>query len=127
MLGEDVVLGLDLARARGVAVRGLGESFRGPRSLPTTMTHSRVIYLLGGIAARPPSFGSSSSARLLARRRVLLELLFWCEGGLLDIARVAPVQQKTRLPLLSSRGHFDPAFLCCLLFCVGFALCTGEL
>jgi hypothetical protein len=68
MLGEDVVLGLDLARACGVAVRGLGESFAGPRSLPTTMTHSRVIYLLGDIAARPPSFGSSSSARLLARR-----------------------------------------------------------
>jgi hypothetical protein len=72
---EDVVLGLDLARARGVVVRGLGESFAGPRSLPTMMTHSRVTYLLGGIAARPPSFGSSSSARLLAHRRVLLGLM----------------------------------------------------
>jgi hypothetical protein len=72
------VLGLDLTRARGVVVRGLGESFARPRSLPTMMTHSRVTYLLGGIAARPPpppSFGSSSSARLLAHRRVLLGLM----------------------------------------------------
>jgi hypothetical protein len=35
--GEDVVLALDLARARGVVVQGLGESFAGPGSLPATM------------------------------------------------------------------------------------------
>jgi hypothetical protein len=34
---EDFVLGLDLARARGVVVQGLGESFAGPGSLPATM------------------------------------------------------------------------------------------
>jgi hypothetical protein len=50
------VAGLELARARGVVVLGLGESFAGPRSLPTTMTHSRAMHLLEGVAARslPP-------------------------------------------------------------------------
>jgi hypothetical protein len=36
-----------------VAVRGLGESFAGPRSLPTMMTHPRAMHLLEGVAARP--------------------------------------------------------------------------
>jgi hypothetical protein len=48
-----VVLGLDLARARGVVVRGLGESFVVPQCMSTKMTHSRVMHLLGGVAARP--------------------------------------------------------------------------
>jgi hypothetical protein len=52
---EDVVLGLDLARACGVVVRGMAESFAGPQPLPTMLTLSRVIYLLGGVTARPPS------------------------------------------------------------------------
>jgi hypothetical protein len=62
--------GLDLARASGVVVSGLGENFAGPRSLSTMMTRSYAIHLLGGIVVRPPSFGSSSSTRLRARRRV---------------------------------------------------------
>jgi hypothetical protein len=125
MPGEDVVLGLDLARARGVAVRGLSESFVGPRSLPMMMTHSRVIYLLGGIAARPPFFGSSSSARLLARRRVLLELLFWCEGGLLAWTLHGSLRCNRRQGSFIldcaavSTSHFCVVFCC--VFSVRFA------
>jgi hypothetical protein len=47
---EDVVF-LDLARARVVVVRGLGESLARPWYVPMMMPHSRAMHLLGGVVA----------------------------------------------------------------------------
>ena len=72
--------GLDLARALGVVVWGLGESLAGPRSLPTTLTRSRAMYLLGGVVARPPLLWT---LELYQAASLTVIPLGRCGGGLL--------------------------------------------
>jgi hypothetical protein len=128
--GDDVVFWVaPRPSSRGGGFSSLGENFAGPRTLPTTTTHSCAIHLLGGVVARPSSFGSSSSARLPARHRVppwAAVFEQWRSLGV-DMVVPSPVQQKTRLPHLGSCWHFGLPFfcVCCLLLRVRCALCAG--
>jgi hypothetical protein len=80
---EDVVVGLDLARARGVVVQSLGKILAGPQSLPTMMTRSRGMHLLGGVVARLLHLWIHKFCLVVGSSSSSLELLLWCKGGLL--------------------------------------------
>jgi hypothetical protein len=104
-----------------VGVKGLGENFTGPWSLPTMLKRSRAMHLLGGIVAKLPFFGSSSSARLPECRRVppwdVVLVISMFVG--VDMVVIAPVQHETRLPYPGSRWRFGLTFfLCCFLLLV---------
>jgi hypothetical protein len=77
------VFGLDLARAVGVVVSDLSENFAGPRSLPSTMTCSHTMHLLGGIIARLHILWILKFCQGAGPSLIPVRLQFCCGGGLL--------------------------------------------